>query len=90
MMSDRRRYCRRESALRATATSCDGATTFQCHVQNITAGGAKLTFATAVDLPHEFELEIPQLALNVEARMVWREGEECGVTFIWPQQAGYR
>jgi hypothetical protein len=88
--SDRRRHRRREAAFRARIVFCNGSTAVPCLVQNISSSGAKLALVTAVDLPWHFELEIPQLALKVEARVVWRRAEQCGVTFAWPQHARAR
>ncbi|PVE23976.1 hypothetical protein DC522_12765 [Microvirga sp. KLBC 81] len=64
--------------------------TLPCTVEDISAGGVRIRFATAVALPPEFVLEIPSLTLRVDAHVVWSRGEHYGVRFLWPQQMSHR
>ena len=84
--SDRRWYRRRASVFSALVVFGDPVTTIPCAVQNMSATGAQLTFATAVDVPPQFRREIPQLDLKVEAQLAWSQEEEHGVKLLWPQQ----
>ena len=81
--SDRRWHNRRGATLGARVMLNDA--TLPCTVRNMSASGAQLTFATSVELPQEFALEVPQLDLKVHAQLIWSRAEQHGVTFLWPQ-----
>jgi hypothetical protein len=53
-----------------------------CLVRDISEGGAQLVMTGADDLPSEIELAIPRINLATRARVVWRNGDVCGVQFI--------
>ena len=55
---ERHWHQRRETALRAQAM-IDG-TALPCTLQNMLAIGAELTFSSAIAVPSQFSLEIPQ------------------------------
>jgi len=84
--SDRRWHHRRASVFSASVVFGDPVTTITCAVQNMSATGAQLTFTTAVALPSQFRLEIPQLDLKIDALLAWSRGKEHGVKLLWPQQ----
>jgi len=84
--TDRRRHNRRQSTYRVWAVFDDQSPALPCTVQNLSASGAQLLFATAVALPPSFVLEIPSLDLQVEARVVWSRAGQHGVTLVWPQR----
>jgi hypothetical protein len=83
--NERRWHRRRLSAIAGQVTVNGQSEALACTLQNLSSGGAQLAFATAVDLPPEFELEVPSLSLRVGARVTWSRAELFGVEFIWPQ-----
>ncbi|VUF15349.1 PilZ domain-containing protein [Methylobacterium dankookense] len=53
-----------------------------CEIRDLSASGAKLRVAPALDLPEVFELAIAAHDLRIRAvRLRWRRGEFAGVTF---------
>jgi hypothetical protein len=53
-----------------------------CVIRNISTSGAKLALACSLQIPGEFELQIPQKGRSYRARLVWRNTEGAGVEFI--------
>jgi hypothetical protein len=88
--NDRRSHHRRAATLQAWAILNDQAERLPCTVQNMSASGAQLTFPTAIDLPPQIRLEIPQLSLEVDATVAWSRAEHHGITFVWPQHTRHR
>ncbi|QRM35838.1 PilZ domain-containing protein [Microvirga sp. VF16] len=84
--TDRRWHRRWPTSFKARVVFDDQSPALPCIVQNMSASGAQLAFATVFELPREFELEIPSLDLRVEARVVWSRDEQHGVTLVWPQR----
>jgi hypothetical protein len=62
-----RMWGRRASVLRASVVFNDHSAGLPCTVENMSASGAQLVFAAAVELPARFQLEILQLSLKVDA-----------------------
>jgi len=56
--------------------------TLDCQVRNISALGAKLVISSAVTLPEEFDLSVPQKGRIYRARLRWRIDESAGVEFV--------
>jgi hypothetical protein len=83
---ERRRYHRPPCHYRANALFVDPSPVAACTVVDISAGGARIRFATPVTLPPSFVLEIPDLTLRVDAQLIWSCGESHGVRFVWPQR----
>jgi len=54
----------------------------ECTVRNLSETGARIAFSHPVEIPPEFELEIPSRKISVRAKVVWSNGKEHGVTFI--------
>ena len=54
----------------------------ECAVQDISETGARIMFAHPVQIPSEFELEIPKKNLSRHARLVWSNGKAHGIMFI--------
>ncbi|MGV7034653.1 PilZ domain-containing protein [Methylobacterium symbioticum] len=53
-----------------------------CEIRDLSARGAKLRVAPALDLPEVFELAIAAHDLRIHiVRLRWRRGEFAGVTF---------
>ncbi|MXQ14410.1 PilZ domain-containing protein [Microvirga makkahensis] len=54
-----------------------------CHVEDISAGGAKIALDQHLHLPEDFELFIAAHDLQVHrARLCWRNHNSLGVSFI--------
>jgi hypothetical protein len=53
-----------------------------CVIRSISTSGAKLALACSLQIPGEFELQIPQKGRSYRARLVWRNIEGAGVEFI--------
>ncbi|WP_371826958.1 PilZ domain-containing protein [Microvirga sp. VF16] len=91
MRDDERRWHRRRASNHsAKIVLPNHSPTLTCTVENISAGGVRIRFATAVALPPEFVLEIPSLNLRVDARVVWSRGEHAGIRFLWRQHMSQR
>lgn len=54
----------------------------RCSVHDVTAEGARLVVSPIARLPECLQLCIPLWSLSVNAKVVWREGEQVGVQFI--------
>ncbi len=54
---------------------------FDCLVRNLTAEGAKLTFASTLGVPEEFFLFLSNDHRIAPVRIVWRTEREAGVSF---------
>jgi hypothetical protein len=83
---ERRWHNRRSSVLSGQVVLNAYSPALPCTVENMSASGAQLTFATTFELPSEFVLEIPRPDLRVEARVVWSRAEQHGVSLVWPQR----
>ncbi|MBD2750780.1 PilZ domain-containing protein [Microvirga sp. BT688] len=83
--SDQRWHHRRPTTITAKVLAGSGSPPLTCTVQNLSAGGAQLTFPEELVLPATFMLEVPSLNLQVDAQVIWSQGHQHGVTFVWPQ-----
>jgi len=54
---------------------------FDCLIRDITPEGARLVFSSSVSTPDVIELYIPQKEQTLTARVMWRHGEEIGLSF---------
>ena len=53
----------------------------ECSLSDISASGARLGFTQPVEIPLEFELQIPEEGVRASARLIWANGREYGVMF---------
>ncbi len=53
----------------------------ECIVRDLSGTGARIAFAHPIDVPREFELEIPSKSLSLWSRVIWSSGREHGVRF---------
>jgi hypothetical protein len=53
-----------------------------CTIRDISMTGARIWLPGPVDLPGEFELEIPLLEQAVRVRVMWSNDRTHGVTFL--------
>lgn len=52
-----------------------------CVVRDISATGAAVEFSDVIRLPTHFTLIVPEDALRLKCRVVWRRGYRAGITF---------
>ena len=87
-MRERREYQRGRTYLGGRLAFNNQYCSIDCLVRNMSRNGAKLVFEGSVLLPGEFELTLPQKGESRRARIVWREQDEAGVTFLPPGGEG--
>ncbi|MEA2860800.1 MAG: hypothetical protein QOC72_2839 [Methylobacteriaceae bacterium] len=81
-MRERREYQRGRTYLGGRLAFNNQYCSVDCLVRNMSQNGAKLVFEGTVLLPGEFELMLPQKGESRRARVVWRQQDEAGVTFL--------
>lgn len=79
---DQRAFERGRAFLKAKIIFNNRMTTIDCVVKNISAGGAKIAVGSALTIPNEFDLEIPQRGKTYRVQMRWRDSDAIGVEFI--------
>ena len=82
MMVEARQGERVRALLRARIIFNNRNSTIDCLIKNISTSGAKISLGNTISVPSEFDLEVPQRARTYRARIVWRDAEALGVTFI--------
>jgi PilZ domain len=78
--ADKRRAPRFRALLNASIVTRKGLP-LNCTVNQLSATGARLSIATTIALPKEFEIAIPQKNIACYARLVWRKGDQAGIDF---------
>jgi PilZ domain-containing protein len=84
MTTNRRRARRRQFAHKALVCSLDGAPLADCHLRDVSDGGARLAMAPPdlAKLPGEFVLVLTAGAkVRRGCRVVWRSQNEAGIRF---------
>jgi hypothetical protein len=81
-MQERREYQRGRTYLGGRLAFNNQYGTVDCLVRNMSQNGAKLVFEGAVLLPGEFEFTLPQKGESRRARVIWRQQDEAGITFL--------
>ena len=81
-MVESRRTERVRSFLRARIVFNNQNSTIDCTVKNISETGAKLDVGNALTVPAIFDLEIPQKGRSYRAKIMWRDEQSMGVTFV--------
>jgi PilZ domain len=76
-----RRAPRQKSFLRGMVYFNNRRSSFDCLIRDITPEGARLVFSSPVTTPDVIELYIPQKEQTLTARVMWRNGEEIGLSF---------
>jgi PilZ domain len=82
--SDQRKHPRRELGLAARVT---WPVTVPCTISDVSATGARLTTKYPRSLPNEFHLAL-NADLMRKCRVVWRSGNQIGVSFLANIDAG--
>lgn len=70
------------SFLRAQITYNNRMTTIDCIIKNYSAGGARIALDDTLAVPSEFDLFVPAKQRSHHARLVWRDKDAIGVSFI--------
>ena len=79
--TERRRIVRQKSFLRGLIYFNNRRSVADCLIRDISALGARLVFADAVNTPDLLDLYIPQKEQTLRSQVVWRHGHEVGVAF---------
>ncbi|WP_407666769.1 PilZ domain-containing protein [Microvirga roseola] len=53
-----------------------------CRISCISVSGARIGLTEDIELPGEFELEIPRLEHSLKVRLIWSRANSHGVTFL--------
>lgn len=77
---DRRASERRKLLRTATITYPGSSWPIPCVLLDISADGARLAMPTQ-SFPDEFQLVVESEAISRPCRVVWRKGDEAGVSF---------
>jgi len=85
----RRRAPRQKSFLRGMVYFNNRRSSFDCLIRDITPEGARLVFSSSVSTPDVIELYIPQKEQTLTARVMWRHGEEIGLSFAQAASAAH-
>jgi hypothetical protein len=78
----RRRSKRLLSILEGRIRIGDQARQIPCTLRDLSATGARIWLRRAIELPGEFELEIPRLDQSLKVRLIWSRDESHGVMFL--------
>jgi hypothetical protein len=81
-MDERRSSKRWHTVLKGRIVSNNLSSPVECTVRDLSNTGARVYFADSSDLPMEFELEIPSKGIQVQARLMWRQGANHGLMFL--------
>ena len=79
--SDKRTKPRRRVAKAAKIAYGDYVFVRDCSVRDLSATGARLTTKDAHEVPDEFQLVLMTDRLIRKSRVVWRRGDDLGITF---------
>lgn len=70
------------SFLRAQIIYNNRMTTIDCIIKNYSAGGARIALDDTLAVPSEFDVFVPAKQRSHHARLVWRDKDLIGVSFI--------
>jgi hypothetical protein len=85
-MAERRRAARQKSFLRGSIAFNNRRSVVDCLIRDISPYGARLIFSDAVTIPDVIELYIPQKEQTLRSHVIWRHGQEVGVSFAQHMQ----
>ena len=86
-MGERRGSRRQKSLLRGFIYVSRRRIAVACVVRDLSAKGARITFAEPVTLPDALDLYIPQRRQTLHARVQWRRNHEIGLAFVDAERA---
>jgi len=78
---------RERTLLQAHVSYSGGSISFSCLVSQISATGAKIAIIDQTALPENFQIAIPQRAIDCDARLVWRRAGHAGIAFKFAHEA---
>ena len=81
-MVEKRKASRSRTLLGGVIAFNNRASTMDCQVRNLSAGGAKVTFSNTAAVPDQFDLKIARKERSFRARMIWRAPNEAGIAFL--------
>ena len=81
-MRDRRQSERLPSILEGRIVLERHAPKTQCTLRDISGTGARIWLPDSIDLPREFQLEIPALDQTMPVQLMWSNGRTHGVLFL--------
>lgn len=81
-MVEKRKTARSRTLLGGVIAFNNRASTMDCQVRNLSAGGAKVIFSNTAVVPDQFDLKIARKERSFRARMIWRAPNEAGVVFL--------
>jgi hypothetical protein len=79
--SDKRTKPRRRVAKAAKIAYGDYVFVRDCSVRDLSATGARLTTKDAHEVPDEFQLVLMTDRLLRKSRVIWRRGDDIGISF---------
>jgi PilZ domain len=79
---DKRRSNRMRSLLTGRIIFNNRYSVIDCTVRDLSDTGARIAFAHPIEVPLEFELDIPKRGPAVRARVMWSNGNDHGISFI--------
>lgn len=81
-IADMRASSRIRTYLGGRVTIVSELAAISCLVRDLSEGGAQLVLTGAEGLPNEIRLDIPRMKLATRAKVMWRQGDVCGVQFM--------
>jgi hypothetical protein len=87
-MIENRSKKRWHTVLKGQVVFNNSSSVLDCTVHDLSELGARICFTEAVEVPPEFELEIPSRGLRLPARLVWSREANHGVIFLEKAKAG--
>src|SRR6187402_3209103 len=81
-MVEKRKASRSRTLLGGVIAFNKRASTMDCQVRNLSAGGAKVTFSNTAVVPDQFDLKIARKERSFQVRTIWRAPNEIGVVFL--------
>jgi hypothetical protein len=80
-MDDRRTTQRQKTLLAGKVIYGANRFVADCAVRDLSAGGARLSFADPADIPDGFELHLPSRGTAFRVEVRWRKARQIGVKF---------
>ena len=84
---DSRRNEHRRRALKQAKVLLSEWTVLDCLVRDLSDEGARLEFASPVELPESFRVQFMSDNSRRPVEVMWRRGQSVGVRFVGPSQS---
>jgi len=78
---ERRKVTRHKSFLRGMIYFNNRRNVLDCLIRDMSSSGARLIFSDSVTTPDVLDLYIPQKEQTLRVHVIWRHGQEAGVSF---------